>query len=81
MQLQSIMSDATTVAPHEWYRHGTCSGVTPAAYFGNAISLTEQVRQTLDPVFEAAAGGHLSAGLFVIASMPNSAGGRALVLV
>ncbi|MDP7722755.1 ribonuclease T(2) [Mycobacterium sp. TY814] len=61
MQLQSIMSDATAVAPHEWYRHGTCSGVTPVAYFGNAISLTEQVRKTLDPVFETAAGGQLSA--------------------
>lgn len=59
-QLQSIMSDAAVMASHEWYRHGTCSGVTPTAYFGNAISLTEQVRRTLDPVFGAAVGGHLS---------------------
>lgn len=59
-QLQSIMSDAAAMASHEWYRHGTCSGVTPAVYFGNAISLTEQVRKTLDPVFGAAVGGHLS---------------------
>lgn len=60
MQLQSMMSDATVMAAHEWYRHGTCSGVTPAVYFGNAISLTEQARKTLDPVFGAAVGGRLS---------------------
>ncbi|WP_205876092.1 ribonuclease T2 family protein [Mycobacterium camsae] len=60
-KLQSMMSDATVMARYEWYRHGTCSGVTPAVYYGYAISLTEQVRRTLDPVFGAAAGGQLSA--------------------
>lgn len=78
-QLQSIMSDATAIASHEWYRHGTCSGVTPAAYFGHAVSLAEQVRRTLDPVFEAAAGGHLSVGVVrdhVDAVIEKGAGSR-----
>lgn len=60
-KLQSMVSDVTVMAPYEWTRHGTCSGVTPAAYFRNAVSLTEQVRKTLDPVFGAAVGGGLSA--------------------
>jgi ribonuclease T2 len=59
--LQSMMSDVTVMARYEWYRHGTCSGVTPAAYFNDAISLTAEVRNVLDPVFGEAAGGHLSA--------------------
>lgn len=59
-KLQSMMSDVTAMVPYEWYRHGTCSGVPPAVYFGNAVALTEQVRKTLDPVFGAAAGGRLS---------------------
>lgn len=60
-KLQAMMSDVTVMTRYEWYRHGTCSGVTPAVYYGNAISLTEQVRQILDPVFAAAEGGQLSA--------------------
>ncbi|WP_246540930.1 ribonuclease T2 family protein [Mycobacterium spongiae] len=50
-KLQPVLSDAALMAPHEWYTHGTCSGVTPAVYFRDAITLTNQVSKILDPVF------------------------------
>ena len=55
--LQSMMSDSSVLAPHEWYAHGTCSGVTPDVYFGDAVALTEQARKVLDPIFAAESGG------------------------
>lgn len=58
--LQDMMSDETTMAPHEWYAHGTCSGVTPPEYFGIATTLATQVRSLLDPVFVNAKGDQLS---------------------
>jgi ribonuclease T2 len=57
--LQSMMSDASVLAPHEWYAHGTCSGVTPDVYFGDAVALTEQARTVLNPIFVANAGGRI----------------------
>lgn len=51
--LQPLLSDAAAMASHEWYAHGTCSGVTPDVYFGDAVALTLQAREILDPVFEA----------------------------
>jgi ribonuclease T2 len=60
--LQSRMSDAAALAPHEWYTHGTCSGVGPAAYFGDAVTLTDQAGKILDPVFDKARGAQLSLG-------------------
>ncbi len=58
--LQSTMAGWKTLAPHEWYTHGTCSNVTPNHYFGDAVELTRQVGEVLDPVFKAAEGGRLS---------------------
>lgn len=58
--LQDMMSDETIMAPHEWYAHGTCSGVAPAEYFGIATTLAAQVRTLLDPVFVNAGGEQLS---------------------
>lgn len=58
--LQSMMSDVTVMVPHEWYAHGSCSGVAPAEYFDLATTLTDQVTDVLDPVFEKAVGGHVS---------------------
>ncbi len=58
--LDSVMSDVTLMAPHEWYTHGTCSEVTPSVYFSDAVTLTEEVRKILDPVFEQAQGQQLS---------------------
>ena len=55
--LQSMMSDAAAMAPHEWYAHGTCSGLAPAAYFRDAITLADQAGKILDPLFEKAGGG------------------------
>jgi len=57
--LQSMMSDASTLAPHEWYAHGTCSGVTPDVFFSDAAALTEQARKVLDPMFTEAEGGRI----------------------
>lgn len=58
--LQSMMSDADVMAPHEWSAHGTCSGLSPADYFGIATRLTEQVTAVLNPVFRKAEGDHVS---------------------
>ncbi len=58
--LQSVFTDVGVMAPHEWYRHGSCSGVTPAAYFGAAARLTAQISHELDPVFDKARGGEVS---------------------
>ena len=57
--LQSMMSDASIMAPHEWYAHGTCSGVTPDAFFSDAAALTDQAREVLDPMFTEAEGGRI----------------------
>ncbi|MCX2932397.1 ribonuclease T(2) [Mycobacterium sp. CVI_P3] len=58
--LQSMMSDASVMAPHEWSAHGTCSGLPPSEYFGIATTLTAEVTAVLDPVFKSAEGGHVS---------------------
>ncbi|MDT5211500.1 MAG: ribonuclease [Mycobacterium sp.] len=60
--LQSEMSDASSLAPHEWYAHGTCSGVTPDAFFSDAAALAQQARKILDPMFTEAEGGRISLG-------------------
>ena len=60
--LQSTMAGFDTLAPHEWYAHGTCSGVTIDRYFSDAAALTIAVRKVLDPVFQNAKGGRLTLG-------------------
>jgi ribonuclease T2 len=57
--LQSMVSDASIMAPHEWYAHGTCSGVTPDVFFSDATALTDQARKILDPIFTEAEGGRI----------------------
>jgi len=59
-RLQAMMSDPNVLAPHEWYAHGTCSGVTPTEYFSIATTLADQAIEVLDPVFDGAAGRTLS---------------------
>lgn len=59
-RLQSVMANSANLAQHEWYTHGTCSGLTPDEYFGDAVALTDQVRRVLDPVFDNAGGGELT---------------------
>jgi ribonuclease T2 len=58
--LQSMMSDASTLASHEWYAHGTCSGVTPDVFFSDATALTGEARNVLDPMFAEAQGGRIA---------------------
>ncbi|WP_275572490.1 ribonuclease T2 family protein [Mycolicibacterium vanbaalenii] len=59
-ELQATMVDTASLTHHEWYTHGTCSGVSPDTYFGDAATLTDDVRRALDPVFRDASGGRLT---------------------
>lgn len=59
-RLQTMMSDSAIMTTHEWYAHGTCSGVAPPEYFGLAAALADQAGEVLDPVFGQAAGGQVS---------------------
>jgi ribonuclease T2 len=58
--LQEMMSDSAVMTTHEWYAHGTCSGVAPPEYFGIAAQLAEQAGAVLEPVFARSAGGRLT---------------------
>ena len=60
--LKAMMSDSARMTTHEWYAHGTCSGVTPPEYFGIAATLADEAAAVLDPIFEQAAGTRVSAG-------------------
>lgn len=54
--LQALMSDAASLAPHEWYAHGTCSGTTPDVFFTDAATLARQAKEVIDPMFADAEG-------------------------
>lgn len=58
--LKSLMSDSALMTTHEWYAHGTCSGVTPPEYFGIAAALAQQAGELLDPIFQKTAGQRVS---------------------
>jgi ribonuclease T2 len=58
--LKAIMSDSALMTTHEWYAHGTCSGVTPPDYFGVAATLADQAGAVLDPIFTKASGQSVS---------------------
>lgn len=59
--LKAMMSDSALMTTHEWYAHGTCSGVAPPDYFGLAAELAGQAGTLLDPIFQRAAGQRVSA--------------------
>lgn len=59
-KLESIMSDASVMAPHEWYTHGTCSGVDPTEYFTVAAQLADQASAALNPIFAQSQGNRLT---------------------
>ncbi|WP_197373228.1 ribonuclease T2 family protein [Mycolicibacterium baixiangningiae] len=59
-RLRSTTVDTATLVHHEWYTHGTCAAVSPDTYFGDAVTLTDEVREVLDPVLRDAAGGRLT---------------------
>ena len=58
--LRAIMSDSALMTTHEWYAHGTCSGITPPEYFGLAAALADQAGEVLTPVFANAVGRQVS---------------------
>lgn len=58
--LQKSMSDSGRLATHEWYAHGTCSGVTPPEYFDIASTLADQAAGVINPVFGSSAGRQVS---------------------
>lgn len=58
--LQTMMSDSAMLSKHEWYAHGTCSGVPAPEYFGIAARLTDQANRALKPLFSQAKGQRLS---------------------
>ncbi len=58
--LKTMMSDSAIMTTHEWYAHGTCSGVTPPEYFNVAATLASQANAVLNPVFTQATGRRLS---------------------
>jgi len=59
--LKAMMSDSAVMTTHEWYAHGTCSGVTPPEYFGVAAALADQAARVLDPLFKQAVGQRIAA--------------------
>lgn len=59
-RLQTMMSDSAVMTKHEWYAHGTCSGVTSPQYFDTAAALAGEADRVLRPVFSQAAGQRLS---------------------
>lgn len=58
--LKSMMSDSTLMTTHEWYAHGTCSGVRPSEYFSIATTLAKQAGAALNPLFASSAGQNMS---------------------
>ena len=42
-QLQRVMPGGAGLARHEWERHGTCSGLSPEAYFATLVRLARSV--------------------------------------
>ena len=40
-QLQRLMPGGPGLARHEWERHGTCSGLSPEAYFATLVRLAQ----------------------------------------
>ena len=59
-RLQPLMSDVSIMTSHEWYAHGSCSGVEPDEYFTDSAVLAEQARKVLDPAFKAAQGSRVT---------------------
>lgn len=58
--LAATTVNSASLTRHEWYTHGTCSGVSPDSYFSDATALTREARAALDPIFREAAGAQLT---------------------
>lgn len=59
-RLNTMLSDAPLMTTHEWYAHGTCSGVTPGEYFSIATELADQAVEVLNPLFATASGSQVT---------------------
>lgn len=59
-RLQNMMSDPALLPTHEWYAHGTCSGVGAGEYFGVATQLAQQAVPVLNGVVTSTPGGQVS---------------------
>jgi ribonuclease T2 len=46
-ELARYMPGGPGLLRHEWYRHGTCSGMSPDDYFGAAISLAKRANDMI----------------------------------
>lgn len=60
-RLKTMTSDLPLVTTHEWYAHGTCSGVEPPEYFAIAAELAGGIVGVLNPVFAQASGNQINA--------------------
>ncbi len=49
-QLQRLMPGGPGLARHEWERHGTCSGLSPEAYFATLVRLAQSADGTVGAV-------------------------------
>ncbi len=46
-RLRLYMPGGAGLARHEWERHGTCSGLSPEAYFGTMVRLAQSANSTI----------------------------------
>jgi ribonuclease T2 len=46
-ELARYMPGGPKLLRHEWYRHGTCSGMSPDDYFGAAVSLAKRANEMI----------------------------------
>jgi len=50
--LARYMPGGPELEQHEWSKHGTCSGLSPDAYFGNAVTLAKQMNDVVGGVMQ-----------------------------
>lgn len=60
-RVRELMSDPAVATRHQWDKHGSCSGVTEAEYFGIATALAEQAIAVVDPLFDRSVGREVTA--------------------
>lgn len=57
--LRRDMPGGNALERHEWQKHGTCSGLSPADYFAAIVRLDQQANAIIGPPVRDAAGGTL----------------------
>ena len=51
--LRRFMPGGPGLARHEWKRHGSCSGLSPAAYFGDLVRLAQKANDRIGSLLAA----------------------------